>query len=141
MSKKIITVSGGFDPVHVGHLRMFEEAAQHGDLVVILNSDAWLTRKKGKPFMSWDDRAEIIRGFRCVKDVVPVDDTDGSVCEALTRLKPGVFANGGDRKADNIPEYEVCKRLGIEMIFNVGGDKVRSSSDLIREGQAKPIES
>jgi cytidyltransferase-like protein len=140
MTKKIITVSGGFDPVHVGHLRMFEEAAQHGDLVVILNSDPWLTRKKGKPFMSWDDRAEIIRAFRCVKDVVPVDDTDGSVCEALERIKPDVFANGGDRKADNIPEYQVCQRLGIEMIFNIGGGKVRSSSELIREGQAKPAE-
>lgn len=135
---KIIAVSGGFDPVHAGHLRMFEEAKRLGDrLIVILNNDAWLRTKKGKPFMSQEERAEIIRGFRCVDEVLITehaeDDTDRSVCRALEAIRPHIFANGGDRKPDGdpVPEETLCKKLGISMVYNVGGDKIQSSSWLI----------
>lgn len=87
--------------------------------------------------MKEEDRKEIIEGFRCVNSVfltrhVP-DDKDVSVCEMLRLLRPSVFANGGDRKDDNIPEYKLCEELGIEMVFNVGGEKIRSSSELVKE--------
>ena len=126
-----ICVSGGFDPVHIGHLRMMQEAAQHGNLIVIANSDKWLMRKKGYIFMPFEERCEILRGFDCVYDTTFVNDADDSVCEALRRLKPDYFANGGDRKTDNTPEMEVCKELKIELLWNVGGGKIQSSSDLV----------
>lgn len=128
---KIICVSGGFDPLHVGHLAMFEDAARHGALTVIINSDAWLMRKKGFVFMPWEQRAAIIGALRCVSAVDAVDDTDGSVCEALRRLKPDFFANGGDRKQDNTPEVTLCQSLGIGLLWNIGGGKVESSSDMV----------
>ena len=130
-SYDFVAVSGGFDPVHVGHLRMFKEASSYGKLVVILNSDEWLIRKKGYIFMTFDERKEIIESFDCVYDVIEVDDTDSTVCEALERLRPAFFANGGDRKSDNVPEVELCERLSISLIWNVGGDKIQSSTDLI----------
>ena len=119
----IICVSGGFDPLHGGHLAMFREAATHGKLVVILNSDEWLTRKKNFHMMAWDERAELLRELKCVHDVVAVDDADGTVCEALARLRPHYFANGGDRTPGNTPEIELCLQLGIQMLWNIGGEK------------------
>ena len=133
MSKKTICVSGGFDPVHVGHLRMMQEAAQYGDVVAIVNSDEWLMRKKGYIFMPFKERCEIIEGFGCVAATSYVDDADNSVCEALRRLKPDYFANGGDRKTDNTPEMEVCDEVGIELLWNVGGGKIQSSSTLVND--------
>ena len=81
--------------------------------------------------MPFDERKEIIESFDCVYDVIEVDDTDLTVCEALERLRPTFFANGGDRKSDNVPEVELCERLNISLIWNVGGDKIQSSTDLI----------
>jgi len=132
-----ITVSGGFDPVHVGHLRMFQDAAKHGKVIVIANSDDWLMRKKGYVFMSFEERKEIIEAFECVCKVEHVDDTDGTVCEALTRIKPTFFANGGDRKSDNVPEIALCDDLGIKLLWNIGGDKIQSSSDLVKSTDNK----
>lgn len=132
-SRKVVMVSGGFDPLHIGHVRMIAEAYQHGDVLAVVNSDAWLMRKKGYVFMPWADRAEIVRGLRCVWNVEPVDDADGSVCDAIRRLHPDIFVNGGDRTGDNIPEYQLCEELGIEMIFGVGGGKIRSSSQIVAE--------
>jgi D-beta-D-heptose 7-phosphate kinase/D-beta-D-heptose 1-phosphate adenosyltransferase len=129
--RKIVAVSGGMDCAHSGHVKMILEAATHGDVVVILNSDDWLMRKKGYKFMSWEERAEILMAFKGVVSVVPVDDSDGTVCEALRRIRPDYFANGGDRKIGNTPESEVCSELGIEMLWNVGGGKTQSSSWLI----------
>jgi len=128
----IICVSGGFDPLHGGHLAMFRAAAKHGKLVVILNSDAWLERKKGFHMMGWNERADLIRELKCVHDVVAVDDHDNTVCEALARLKPDYFANGGDRKPGNTPEIELCLKLGIHLLWNIGGEKTNSSSEMAK---------
>jgi cytidyltransferase-like protein len=134
-TKKLVMVSGGFDPVHVGHLRMFEAAKKLGDeLVVVLNCDRWLIKKKGKKFMSSADRSEIIKGFKCVDDVYVLETERMDVGKAIEHFKPAIFANGGDRRAEkDIPEAEVCKRLGVEMVFNVGGGKLRSSSELLQQ--------
>jgi D-beta-D-heptose 7-phosphate kinase/D-beta-D-heptose 1-phosphate adenosyltransferase len=139
--KRVVAVSGGFDPVHIGHVRMFNEARALGDeLVVILNNDNWLTLKKGFAFMPQHERKEVIEAFAAVDRVFITEHTsdsaDMSVCEALKILKPDVFANGGDRKEDNIPEYALCEELDIEMIFNIGeGGKVQSSSWLIEKAK------
>ena len=130
--KKIVCVSGGFDPIHIGHLRMIQEAAHYGNVVVIVNSDGWLMRKKGYIFMPFEERCEILRGLTAVYDTSEVDDADNTVCEALGRLKPTYFANGGDRKSDNTPEMKVCKELGIELLWNVGGGKIQSSSEMVQ---------
>jgi cytidyltransferase-like protein len=126
-----VAVSGGMDPIHFGHVRMIQEAAQFGEVIVILNSDEWLMRKKGFVFMPWEERAEIIESIKGVRKVVRVDDSDGSVCEALRREKPTYFANGGDRTNKNTPEMEVCTDLGISMLWGIGGGKIQSSSDLV----------
>lgn len=143
-SKKVVMVSGGFDPVHIGHVRLFEEAKKLGDeLVVVLNNDNWLRFKKGYAFMKEADRKEIIESFGVVDRVVVTshepNTNDITVCRELELIKPDVFANGGDRKENvPVPEYEVCNRLGIEMVFNVGhGGKVRSSSELLEEYSKK----
>ena len=126
-----VAVSGGMDPIHFGHVRMIQEAAQFGEVIVILNSDEWLMRKKGFVFMPWEERAEIIESIKGVRKVVRVDDSDGSVCEALRREKPTYFANGGDRTNKNTPEMEVCTDLGISMLWGIGGGKIQSSSELV----------
>lgn len=127
-----VMVSGGFDPVHVGHIRMILEAAEYGDVIVIANTDSWLFRKKGFIFMEWDRRAEILNAIKGVVLVDSVDDSDGTVCEAIRRLKPTYFANGGDRGRSNTPEQTVCEELGIELLWGIGGDyKADASSDLV----------
>ena len=131
MSNKTIALSGGFDPVHVGHLRMIKAAAKIGRVVIILNSDDWLMRKKGYVFMTFEERKELLEAFDDVKGVVEVNDIDNSVCEALDRIRPHYFGNGGDRKSDNVPEVNLCTKLGISLAWNLGGDKIQSSSDLV----------
>ena len=135
----VVAVSGGFDPVHVGHVRLFEAARELGDrLVVILNNDHWLRVKKGFVFMPERERRELIAAFRAVDRVMLTGHgpkpKDMSVCGELGRLKPDVFANGGDRTLRNIPEVAVCRRIGCRMVFNVGqGGKVQSSSWLLAQ--------
>jgi cytidyltransferase-like protein len=133
MKKKLIAVSGGFDPIHKGHVRMIREASKFGDVVVILNSDDWLVRKKGYNFMNFEERSYIAGSIKGATLTTGVDDTDGTVCEALKRIKPDVFANGGDRYETNTPEMDVCKELGIEMVWNIGGEKEQSSSSLVNK--------
>lgn len=135
MKRKIIAVSGGFDPIHKGHVRMIREAAKHGDVVVILNSDEWLVRKKGYKFMNFDERSYIAGSIKGVIMTTGVDDSDGTVCEALMRIKPHAFANGGDRKTNNTPEMEICEELSIEMLWNIGGEKEQSSSELVNKAK------
>ena len=127
-----VMVSGGFDPVHAGHIRMILDAAKWGDVIVIANSDRWLFEKKGFVFMHFEQRAEILNAIKGVVLVDSVDDSDGTVCEAIRRLKPTYFANGGDRGRSNTPEQGVCEELGVEMLWSIGGDEKRdSSSDLV----------
>ena len=135
MMTKKIAVSGGFDPLHVGHVRMILAASKLGDVIVIANSDPWLKRKKGYIFMPWEERSEILSAIKGVSCVVEAKDYDGTVCETLADLKETVgldyFANGGDRIKNNTPEMELCKQLDIEMIWNCGGEKIQSSSELV----------
>lgn len=132
--KKMIMVSGGFDPPHIGHVRMFKEAAKWGDVVVAINSDEWLMRKKGYVFMPWDQRAEIIREFASVSVVIDFDDSDNTACDAIRKFKPDAFANGGDRKKENTPEMDLCDELGTQMLWGIGGkDKPQSSSWLVEK--------
>ena len=133
MSEKVIAVSGGFDPIHVGHLRMMQEAAQHGRLVVIINSDEWLRRKKGYVFMPWQERAEIISAYDFVSEVVMAKDQDRTVVASLDEMRPDIFANGGDRENVNTPEAQFCKENGIEMMWGVGGGKIQSSSSMVKD--------
>ena len=129
-----VMVSGGFDPVHAGHIRMIRAAAKHGDVIVIANSDDWLYRKKGFVFMEWERRVEILNAIKGVVLVDSVDDSDGTVCEAIRRIKPTYFANGGDRGKANTPEQAVCEEIGVELLWGVGGEeKVDSSSDLAKK--------
>lgn len=133
---KTVLVSGGFDPIHKGHIRLFKEAKELGTkLIVVVNNDNWLKKKKGYAFMSEDERVEIIRAIKYVDYVFLTkhkeDDEDTSVCHMIKELRPDVFANGGDRVSGNIPEYELCNSLSIQMAFNVGGGKVNSSSELV----------
>jgi D-beta-D-heptose 7-phosphate kinase/D-beta-D-heptose 1-phosphate adenosyltransferase len=131
MKNKTIVISGGMDPVHVGHIKMIQAAAELGELTVVLNSDAWLRRKKGYVFMSYKERKYLLEQLKGVAAVSAVDDDDGTVCEALQRLKPDMFGNGGDRTSKNTPEGSVCNELNIEMIWNLGGKKIQSSSGLV----------
>lgn len=130
---KTVAVSGGFDPLNADHIRLFEGAAKYGAVIVILNSDDWLMRKKGYYHQSWHDRAHIIQSLRYVTTVVSVDDRDGTVCEALKRVSPDYFANGGDRRADNTPEVRLCAETGVEMLWSVGSWNVHHSSILMKK--------
>ena len=138
---RISVVSGGFDPLHSGHINYLESAAEYGDkLVVIVNSDEWLTRKKGRPFMPFEERSTIIRRMDMVDHVYGVNDDDDSVTKGLVQVRDAfgheheyVFCNGGDRGKDNIPEMAV---EGYEFQFAVGGgNKANSSSWILREWQ------
>lgn len=136
-----VLVSGGFDPVHVGHIRMIIEASGYGDVIIVANSDSWLFRKKGFVFMEWERRAEILSAIKGVILVDSVDDTDGTVCEAIRRHKPTFFANGGDRSRTNTPEQDVCEELGVQLLWAIGGDyKADASTDLINRFR-KPADS
>lgn len=133
----VVAVSGGFDPLHIGHVELFEEAKRLGDkLVVILNNDNWLRAKKHHIFMHQRERKAIIEALRVVDKVVltkhPSHPEDMSVCQALEDIKPDIFANGGDRTKKNIPEVAVCNKIGAKMVFNIGpSGKVQSSSWLL----------
>lgn len=130
-NKPIVAISGGFDPVTRGHIRLIREANKMGDVAIILNSDEWLIRKKGYKVMDWDSRAEILLNMKGVYAVVGVDDADGTVCKGLEDVKPNYFANGGDRTEDNTPEKETCEKLGIKMLWGIGGNKIASSQEII----------
>lgn len=135
--KIVVAVSGGFDPLHIGHVRMFKRAKELGDkLVVILNNDNWLKSKKGYVFMPQEERKELLEALEVVDGVVltkhGADPKDMSVCAELMEVKPDIFANGGDRHQGNIPETAACKEIGCKMVDNVGeGGKVQSSSWLL----------
>ena len=135
---KIVLVTGGFDPLHSGHVEYFRAAQELGNkLIVGLNSDEWLTRKKGQPFMPWNERASIVSSIHYVDRVINFDDTDSTAVDAIRKTKEIfsnheiIFANGGDRTKDNIPEMVFDD---VEFVFGVGGEnKMNSSSWILRE--------
>lgn len=137
-TKQIVVTSGGFDPIHVGHLRCLQESANianagWGVLVVIVNGDGFLTRKKGKPFMTHAERMEIVAGLKGVDYVIGWDDGGQTVTGALEIIKPNIFTKGGDRTSkENVPEFELCMGINCRVLFNIGGDKIQSSSNLIK---------
>ena len=157
--KSVIILSGGFYPVHKGHMRMFREAANLGHQVIVgLNSDEWLTRKKGKPFMEFYERKEILEGIKYISSVVKFDDRDDTACSLIHQVRSTYnggmfnydyqdknptgrndyeiyFANGGDRTKGNTPEMDVCSKLDVTMLCNIGGGKIQSSSWLINGGK------
>ena len=135
--KKIIALSGGFDPVHIGHIHMIQEARAYGEVVLIVNSDDWLLRKKGYTFMPFEERCAILGAIDGVFNVIEVNDSDNTVCDALRKIKPTFFGNGGDRTNKNIPEYNLCQELGIKMVFGLGGEKIQSSSRLVSDSNSK----
>jgi len=143
--KKVVMVSGGFDPVHIGHVRLFNEAKKLGDeLVVYINNDNWLKLKKGYVFMPEHERKEIIESFEAVDRVILSNHKKGtkdiSVTEGLRFIRPHIFAKGGDRHTGNIPTPEilVCNEIGCQIINDVGrGGKVQSSSELVKKAQKK----
>lgn len=139
---RIVMVSGGFDPLHVGHVQMMEAATEYGDVIVALNSDEWLLRKKGYVFMPWKERAKIILAIRWVTNVVAFDDTDDTAINAITSYYPDYFANGGDRGKGNVPEEGICEDLDVKMLWGIGGeDKPQSSSWLVNKAMEQLRES
>lgn len=128
---KIVVTSGGYDPIHPGHISNIIESKNYGDiLVVVVNGDAFLTAKKGRPFQNLETRSLIVSGIREVDYVIPFEiEGDQTVSKALEAIKPDVFTKGGDRVDEtSLPEWETCKKNGIEIVFGVGADKKWSSS-------------
>lgn len=132
-----VVASGGFDPLHVGHVEYLEHAKSLGDkLIVIVNTDDFLMAKKGYAFMPLKERIYIVKSLKCVDEVVACIDKDQSVCETLRMISPNIFAKGGDRNVGNIPEATVCHELGIQIIDGLGA-KIQSSSDLVKKIKSK----
>jgi len=145
-ARKISIVSGHWDPFHVGHLELFQKAKEISDILyVIMNTDGQIYAKTGKVFMPYEEREKIIQAIRYVDSTIFCIDKDHTVCETLRDLARTnqkidealgqntklIFCNGGDRKKDNIPEYDICNEFGIEMVFGLGG-KIQSSSELLK---------
>ena len=134
---KIIATSGYFDPLHIGHIEYLELAKKLGDkLIVIVNNDAQAKLKKGNSFMNELDRMKIVSSLKCVDEVFLSIDKDKTQCKSLEHLKPHIFANGGDRSNNEIPESDICKKLNIKIIDGLG-DKIRSSSDFTGYNEIK----
>lgn len=129
----LVMVSGGYDPVHVGHIRQFKEASKYGRLVVVLNSDEWLLRKKGYVFMPYDERREILYTLKPVYRVFPQVGHGDTMAQSILKYKPTIFCKGGDRTKDTMPrdELDACEQVGCDIIYGVGGGKVQSSSWLV----------
>ena len=147
--KKIVLVTGGFDPLHSGHIAYFNAARELGDwLVVGVNSDAWLSRKKGRAFMPWKERAAIIEALKCVDQVIEFDDSNDSATEAIKYVldfwKSGekiIFANGGDRTEGNILEMLSVSDPRLSFKFGIGGEnKANSSSWILDEWKTQKTE-
>ena len=136
----IILVSGGFDPIHSGHIKLINEANKYGDVVVLLNSDQWLRNKKGKEFLPFAERKIIMQNLKGVLDVIEFDDSDRTCIDGIKKAKGKYqnsiikLANGGDRNQKTTPEKEYCEKNNIETIWEIGGkNKANSSSWLLKK--------
>jgi cytidyltransferase-like protein len=131
VKKMKIVASGYFDPIHIGHIEYLKKAKElGGKLIVIVNNDKQALLKKGFSFMNEKERMEVVKNIKYVDDVFLSIDDDKTVCKSLEKLKPDIFAKGGDRNSSNIPEMEVCKKYNIKLIDGLG-EKIQSSSNLI----------
>ena len=138
--KNIILVSGGFDPIHQGHIKLIKEASKHGSVVVLLNSDEWLRKKKGKEFHNFEERKIIMESIKGVIEVIAFDDSDTTCIDGIKKAKAKYanstikLANGGDRNQKTTPEKEYCEKNNIETIWEIGGkNKANSSSWLLKK--------
>jgi len=143
MMASIGIISGGFDPLHSGHVELIQAASRRCVVLVIaLNSDDWLIRKKGKYFMPWEERAAILQGIKGVRDVIAFDDSDGTAIDAIRKVKKMypteklAFFNGGDRTKDNIPEMS---ETYCEFVFGVGGEDKKNSSSWVLNNWVNPM--
>lgn len=140
--RDIVIVSGAFDPIHKGHLNLFEEASKIGSLVVCLNSDEWVARKNDTVFMNFEDRKYMIGALIWVAKVIGFDDFDGTSCDGINKVyayrqykhsKAKIyFANGGREEDQNKAEIDLCNDLGIELLWNVGGDQLKGSLEMLK---------
>jgi cytidyltransferase-like protein len=143
MQYDIIILSGGFDPPHVGHVRMIRHASDLASVVIVgVNSDEWLMRKKGYVFMPWEERSEMMASIRGVGEAVRFDDSDKTANDLIMKVRKQfpnarlAFGNGGDRTNENTPEMQTCSKLSVEMIWGIGGeDKAQSSSTLVENAR------
>jgi len=135
--RELVLISGGFDPIHSGHIFLINEASKHGQVVVLLNSDEWLRRKKGKEFLSFKEREIIMKSLKHVVDVLPFDDSDDTCVNGLKnalnkytndKIK---FANGGDRDNKTTPEKQFCEENNIKTLWGIGGTNKSNSSSII----------
>ena len=135
--REIVLVSGGFDPLHSGHIFLIQEASRNGDVIVLLNSDSWLIQKKGKAFLPFAERKIIMGSLRNVIDVISFNDSDKTCIEGIKKVIKKYpqdkikFANGGDRNNDTTPESIFCYQNNVELIWEVGGNNKANSSSWI----------
>ena len=132
--KSIVALSGGFDPPNRGHVALIQDARKLGDVVIILNSNEWCDKARwsGKHFLDWEQRRHILERIPGVVAVIPSKDTGDTVCESLRQLKPDYFGNGGERTAENTPEVEVCREMGIGMIWFLGQAENMEHEEMLR---------
>ena len=140
----IILISGGFDPIHSGHIKLIKDASNYGDVVVLLNSDNWLRNKKGREFLSINERKIIMQSIKKVIDVIEMNDSDNTCIEGIKQAIKKYknykikFANGGDRNNNTTPEIEFCNANNIELLWSVGGnEKTNSSSRILKKWENK----
>ena len=140
----IILISGGFDPIHSGHIKLINEAHKYGDVVVLLNSDQWLRNKKGKEFLPFNERKIIMKNIKGVIDVIEFNDSDNTCIDGIKKAMSVYlnnkikFANGGDRNNNTTPEMEFCNKNNVETLFGIGGDdKSNSSSWILKKWKEK----
>ncbi len=140
----IVIVSGGFDPIHSGHIKLIEEASKYGDVVVLLNSDKWLQNKKGKEFLPFEERKIIMNSLKNVVDVLSCGEFDTTCIDGIEKVMKKYtnykikFANGGDRNNDSTPEILFCQDNGIELLWGIGGEtKLNSSSWILEKWKEK----
>jgi D-beta-D-heptose 7-phosphate kinase/D-beta-D-heptose 1-phosphate adenosyltransferase len=129
-NKSTILISGAFNPLHLGHLLLLKHASSYGEVIVALNSDMWIKKNKGYLLFNYETRKMFLEDFPYVSKVIDFDDSDGTVCDAIRKVKPTFFGNGGTVKDSSIPEaeYQLCKELDIVTVFGLG-----ENEDMIEE--------